>query len=49
MVRNGIPMRRSVTFLQVWSNGWMDQGQMVAHLSNCWTVVQYVFTCSAIV
>jgi len=24
-VRKGIPTRRSVAFLQLWPNGWMDQ------------------------
>jgi len=26
IVRKCIPMRRSVAFLQLWPNGWMDQG-----------------------
>ena len=25
IVRKGIPMQRSMTFLQLWPNGWMDQ------------------------
>jgi len=25
IVRKHIPMQRSVTFLQLWPNGWMDQ------------------------
>jgi len=24
-VRKGIPMQRSVAFLQLWQNGWMDR------------------------
>jgi len=26
IVREGIPTRSSVAFLQLWPNGWMDQG-----------------------
>jgi len=25
IVRNGIPMQRRETFLQLWPNGWMDK------------------------